>query len=97
MGPARAPGRLYDLGRYPGMKAAQRGDAWVLGEVYRLEDGAKTLAWLDAYEGIESGFYERRVVPVRLEAGGELTAWCYFLKGSVPSAQRIDSGDYFAR
>src|SRR5262245_35044135 len=45
-GPARAPGRLYDLGRFPGMTEAVGSDEWVRGVVYELEDPAATLAVL---------------------------------------------------
>src|SRR5262245_63792883 len=50
LGPARAPGRLYDLGRYPGMTGPRAADEWVRGDVYELDDPAATLAVLDRYE-----------------------------------------------
>jgi gamma-glutamylcyclotransferase (GGCT)/AIG2-like uncharacterized protein YtfP len=50
VGPAQVPGRLVDLGRYPGF---QLGDGLVSGEVYEVDDAH--LARLDAVEGVVPG------------------------------------------
>ena len=36
VGPAKIAGRLYDLGRYPGLQEVQSPDDWVQGDVYDL-------------------------------------------------------------
>ena len=99
-GAARAQGRLYDLGRYPGMTAAHGPDEWVHGDLYDLAGAAATLAELDAYEAIESpqpAFFERQAAAVTSDEGRPVQAWLYWWRGPVSEAQRIPSGDYFAR
>ena len=54
LGAATMPGRLYDLGRYPGLVAATETADVVHGEVLALVDPAATLPWLDDYEGVGS-------------------------------------------
>lgn len=99
LGPASAPGRLYDLGPFPGMTEAQSDQGRVQGDVYELPGTGQTLAELDRYEGCacaeeELGPFTRRAVPVRLASGEELTAWVYFYGGPVWEGQRIASGDW---
>jgi gamma-glutamylcyclotransferase (GGCT)/AIG2-like uncharacterized protein YtfP len=50
MGPAQVPGRLVDVGRFPGLLL---GDGQVTGEVYEVD--AAHLARLDVVEGLVSG------------------------------------------
>ena len=38
------PGRLYDLGAYPGLTEARTEQEWVLGDVYELAEPENTLA-----------------------------------------------------
>lgn len=52
LGPASVPGRLYDLGRYPGLVDDDGAATRVCGELVLLRDPAASLAWLDAYEGL---------------------------------------------
>lgn len=49
LGPATIVGRLYRISWYPGLV---EGAGTVHGEVFQLRDPARSLAWLDAYEGI---------------------------------------------
>jgi gamma-glutamylcyclotransferase (GGCT)/AIG2-like uncharacterized protein YtfP len=92
------PGRLYDLGEFPGLKLPagdeSRPDGQrVAGELYRATPA--TLARLDRFEGAvgEDPLYRRRRVdlldPVR-------TAWVYEYAQSVADAPVIDSGDWRA-
>jgi gamma-glutamylcyclotransferase (GGCT)/AIG2-like uncharacterized protein YtfP len=99
LGPARCPGRLYDLGPYPGMVGPCGEGEWVHGEVYELEQPEKVLPVLDRYEGCDvaggpNGLYERRLVMVNLNSGTTHTAWAYYYRGTVAEEQRIISGDY---
>src|SRR5262245_20347166 len=53
VGPASVPGRLYDLGDFPGAVLDPGCDLKVIGEVLQLPDDGAALADLDAYEGID--------------------------------------------
>ena len=71
---ARTPGRLYNLGRYPGLVLPAGPDEVVEGEVLELATPQTTLRWLDAYEGIVPGShthgdYERLRLDVTLADG----------------------------
>jgi gamma-glutamylcyclotransferase (GGCT)/AIG2-like uncharacterized protein YtfP len=60
---ARVPGRLYHLGRYPGLILGEGG--WVQGEVYEVT--LSVLEQLDHLEGLlpePTGEYHRRTVTV---------------------------------
>src|SRR5450631_2091454 len=55
VGAARIAGRLYDLGRFPGLKEPRSADDSVQGDVYDLgENAEQTLRAMDAYENAES-------------------------------------------
>ena len=99
VGAASAPGRLYDLGAYPGMvDAAEEGEC-VRGEVYELREPEATLIALDRYEGCgpedpHPWLYERVLAVVTLDGGEQLNAWLYLYRGSLTGARHIPSGDY---
>lgn len=92
---ARCPGRLADLGRYPGLllsSAAQQ----VTGELYTMLDPAACLRELDAYEGFlgydRGGEYRRVLVSLATPSGRRL-AWTYlFLAGA--GAREVPGGDW---
>ena len=100
VGPATIAGRLYRVTWYPALRPAQGPGDRVVGEVYRLNDAAKSLAWLDEYEGIvpssssaaASGEYARDQQPVTLTNGEGLPAWVYLYQRSVPEDARIIDG-----
>jgi gamma-glutamylcyclotransferase (GGCT)/AIG2-like uncharacterized protein YtfP len=89
LGPATTPGRLYDLGAYPGMKAARGRRERVVGDVYRVAD-ARVFRVLDRYE---AKFVRERCV-VRLAGRRRRLAWTYRYRYCVTNAARIASGDY---
>jgi gamma-glutamylcyclotransferase (GGCT)/AIG2-like uncharacterized protein YtfP len=96
LGPARARGRLYDLGAYPGMKGPRgRGDQ-VVGDVYRIVN-PHVLRVLDRYEAgaarSKPRFVRARCI-VKLDRRGRRAAWVYAYRCSVVNAARIASGDY---
>jgi gamma-glutamylcyclotransferase (GGCT)/AIG2-like uncharacterized protein YtfP len=102
VGQARVPGRLYDLGRYPGLTEPRTPEDWVFGDLFELEDPQLTLLELDHYEecspaDAQPWLFERRPVPVALATGETLTAWAYFYRGTVEENGRIVSGEYGAR
>lgn len=85
LGAATIAGRLYRVSWYPGAVESADPTQQVHGEVYALGDPARSLAWLDEYEGIvpddgEGGEYRRLERRVRLAAGEELAAWVYLLQ-----------------
>ena len=99
LGAATMPGRLYSLGRYPGMVEAAGADYLVHGELYALRMPAVTLKWLDAYEGIvpgkpERSAYERAERPVRLVSGETLDAWVYLYRKSVKARPEVPGGSW---
>lgn len=99
LGPARMRGRLYDLGAYPGMKRSLDPADWVSGELYRLDQPSKLLAFLDAYEVCDprdgsSREFERVRATAHLGSGRRMAAWVYFYRGSTFSSRRLESGRY---
>jgi gamma-glutamylcyclotransferase (GGCT)/AIG2-like uncharacterized protein YtfP len=81
---ARVPGRLYDLGRYPGAVASDQPDQWIHGEVFSVDNALLTA--LDEYEGAE---FERAMAPT-------IGCWIYWYVGSAPG-RLIASGDWSQR
>lgn len=103
LGAAVMAGRLYDLGRYPGLADAMAPGEEVHGEVVELRDPAAAFQWLDAYEGIFAGApdaseyhrVQRPAWPLDAAAAslaGTMTAWVYLYAGDWSSARRIEGG-----
>ena len=92
--------KLYDLGAYPGAKAAgaEPGQR-VSGELYRLRDPEFALTILDKYEGFFSrepikSLFVRELVLVTLEDGRKIRAWAYLYNCGIANAKLIASGCY---
>ena len=102
LGAASTEGRLYDLGRYPGLVLPGGAGEIVHGELLELATAALTLRWLDAYEGIVPGRhpyndYERSHRPVLVSDGREpVMAWVYLYRGGVANASLIPSGRWLS-
>jgi len=98
LGVARAPGRLYDLGPYPGLAAARRRGDWVVGDLYELAAPRALLRMLDRYEAGAAGKERPRFVRVRtaviLANGGRRSAWIYQYRLPAPPRLRVRCGDY---
>jgi gamma-glutamylcyclotransferase (GGCT)/AIG2-like uncharacterized protein YtfP len=97
MGPGTVRGRLYSLGRYPGLVETERAGSLAHGELYTLKMPAVALKWLDAYEGIlpgrpEESPYERVIRRVRLETGQTVDAWVYLYRRSVRMRPEVKGG-----
>lgn len=97
VGEATIKGRLYSVGRYPGLVEAADSPYAVHGEVYDLRTPATSLKWLDAYEDIVAGKaernpYERVERPVCLAAGGMVTSWVYLYRKSVRTRPEVIGG-----
>ncbi len=91
-GTARAPGLLYDFGRYPGAVRSDQPDHWLHGEVHRLDD-PELLPLLDEYEGCE---FSRARAPVQTDGCGTIDCWIYWYVGDQ-AGRLIASGDWLQR
>ena len=99
MGAAHTPGRLYLLGYYPGLLPPCRKTERVFGDVFQLRNPARTLRWLDSYEGCSSDepeppIYRRVTVPVTLATGETLMAWAYLYTAEAARARWLPEGRF---
>ncbi|HJT77178.1 MAG TPA: gamma-glutamylcyclotransferase family protein, partial [Gemmataceae bacterium] len=95
------PGRLYDLGRYPGAVHDPRAATRVRGRVLRLPEGRDVLPALDRYEGFDpahpgDSLYLRVPQRVDLADGGGLLCWVYVYNRDPGAAPVVPDGDYAA-
>ena len=102
LGPATTEGRLFDLGRYPGLVLPGAPGTVVHGEVFALTDRERSLRWLDAYEGIipgtpGAGEYVRQQRPVDLADGRRLTAFVYVYQRDISQARWLPDGRWLNR
>lgn len=85
MGAGSTPGRLYNLGDYPGLIEAEPRDRdLVAGEVLELHDASATFQWLDLYEGVDpaapaAGLYRRVPQLALLNDARAVRCWVYVL------------------
>lgn len=91
-GPARAPGRLVDLGDYPGLVAPGRAGDRVVGEIYVLA-AAEQDAVLDSLDRYEGPRFRRERDLVEGPAG-PVHAWLYRYRGDWTGRPVIRGGDY---
>jgi gamma-glutamylcyclotransferase (GGCT)/AIG2-like uncharacterized protein YtfP len=84
-------GKLFDLGRYPGVVPSRTSTDRVIGEVYQLSTSQAALRILDQYEGHR---FRRERVSISLDNGKTVACWIYLYKGSVKHRKLIPSGDY---
>ncbi len=98
LGEGTVAGRLFDLGRYPGLVAPRAPGDRVRGELYTLRKPKLTLAKLDEYEGCRpragSAEFARERWAVRLDDGRRIEAWIYLYRGDLARGRLIRSGDY---
>jgi gamma-glutamylcyclotransferase (GGCT)/AIG2-like uncharacterized protein YtfP len=95
-------GRLFELGRYPGLIDSAEARDDVHGQLLELTDPAATMTWLDEYEAISTdpeadNEYARVVRSVRLSDGTAVTAWVYLYQKPVTGLIRVASGRWLAR
>ncbi len=100
LGTASLAGRLYDLGDYPGLVYDTDSPVQVKGQLFRLNDPARILLFLDDYEGAseespESGLFRKELLPVLFE-GSKRSAWVYTYNQPLNGALPIPSGDYLS-
>lgn len=89
VGTGSVAGRLIDLGSYPGALRGEHGR--IAGEVYAL-GGPARWSVLDSAEGPQ---YHREEIGVRMDEGGERTAFIYWFRDPVRGVP-IPGGDYRA-
>jgi gamma-glutamylcyclotransferase (GGCT)/AIG2-like uncharacterized protein YtfP len=99
LGPGWVPGRLYDLGRYPGAVLDPATATRVVGQVFELPDEPAVLAALDAYEGFVAAepagsLYVREQRPVTLADGRRLACWMYVYNRDPGDRPLVPDGDY---
>jgi len=97
LGAATTAGRLYDLGSYPGMRAARHRRDRVVGDVYRVVR-PRVFRVLDRYEAGNARrnpkFVRERCIVWLARRGVRKKAWTYRYRHSVAGAPRITGGDY---
>ena len=92
LGPATVPGRLYDLGPYPGMVLNHDSAFVVHGEVFGLPEDPTVLSALDDYEG--SCLYRRVECRATTPNGDATRCWVYECHADLSRAVLIPNGDY---
>lgn len=97
-GAASVPGRLYDLGQYPGLWFDDQAETRVKGQVFELIAPELALPVLDHYEMVdplhpESGEYRREQIWVK-GAQDTYYCWAYLLQEPREDFREITSGDY---
>ena len=100
IGAARCRGRLYDLGRYPGLVLGA-GAAEVRGDLLRIREPRLLLPLLDRYEGCAPRMpgpreFARAQTQI-LYADRPLKCWIYVYTGPTRGRALIRSGDYLDR
>lgn len=98
-GPGSVPGRLYDLGPYPGAVLDPQGTARIHGRVFELPGDRDVLPALDRYEGYDparmgNSLYLRVTQRVDLADGGSILCWVYVYNRDPGEAGMIPGGDY---
>ncbi len=98
---ATMQGKLYMVERYPGVVPSAEASDRVIGEVYRLRNGASILAQLDEYEGCgpnapQPAEYVRQRATVYATNGQAFEAWIYLYNLPVDHLVRVMSGDFLA-
>lgn len=98
-GEGKIPGRLFDLGEYPGAIPDTKRFSTIRGEVHELFAPDETLEVLDDVEGYdrkrpERSLFERRTARAALDDGRVLTVWVYFYRRPLRQASEIPDGDF---
>jgi len=96
--PGKFKGRLYDIGEYPGAIADSSHPNYVYGSIFRMDDAANALKYLDDYEGFgieqeQPNLFERKIIEV--ETNEEtVNCWVYLYNLPVDNFELIGSGNY---
>lgn len=101
VGDGTVPGRLYDLGNFPGLVLDATAQTRVSGGVFALPD-VDVFESLDAYEEYtpaqpEASLYVRVRFSVALSDGRTVSAWLYVYNRDPGDRPWVQSGDWKAR
>ncbi|WP_404361125.1 gamma-glutamylcyclotransferase [Methylotuvimicrobium sp. KM1] len=101
IGPGYFQGKLFNLGKYPGVVKSNKAGDRVLGDIYRTDHPKMILTTLDRYEQCSIGDsrpheYARSIEPVMFGQGQILNAWVYLYNRPIEGLICITSGDYLA-
>ena len=82
VGEGSAPGKIFELGSYPGAVFEAQSKTSVPGEVYKLPPNQKILSKLDSYEEFRAtrprqSLFIRESIIVRTNSGAKLACWAY--------------------
>lgn len=96
------PGRLYDLGSYPGAVLDPSSSTGIAGTIFRLPAGDDVLPRLDAYEEFDPerprrSLFLRRLDRVNLAEACTLDCWIYEYNGPLDRARLIENGKFVVR
>ncbi|MDQ1638128.1 MAG: hypothetical protein QOF62_1467 [Pyrinomonadaceae bacterium] len=99
IGTASIPGRLYDLGDYPGAVVDASANTSIHGELVELPEDETVLDSLDKYEEFDpdnpkQSLFVRRKVNARLVNGENVDAWMYVYNKQPGDAPIIPGGTY---
>lgn len=90
LGRVSVPGKLYNIGTYPGAKKSDSGSVFQC-ELYFIKNNKSTLfKILDEYEGEE---YYRDLLEINFE-GKKILSWIYWYKEKTEEKQLILSPSY---
>jgi gamma-glutamylcyclotransferase (GGCT)/AIG2-like uncharacterized protein YtfP len=98
VGHGYVPGRLFDLGWYPGATYEPDSTYRVWGDVFAITDET-ILSQLDSYEGIENhpdDEYARRDVPVQM-GNRQVRCQMYVYLHADGQQRIIESGNYLSK
>jgi len=93
------PGRVYDLGDFPGAVFDAAAATRVHGEVFEFPSESRLLCQLDEYEGFmpadtSQGLFIRERRPITLTGGTQLPCWVYLYNRDPGNSPLIPGGDY---
>jgi gamma-glutamylcyclotransferase (GGCT)/AIG2-like uncharacterized protein YtfP len=99
VGTGLMPGRLYDLGDFPGAVDDCTLASGVVGRVFELPEDDALLQRLDAYEGYVPGdaqtsLFVRETRPIELADGRKLECWVYLYNRDPGQAPLVPGGKY---
>lgn len=94
----KMPGKVYDLGEYPGAVLTREENKFVHGKIYHLNNTEKVLELLDDYEGFgpeqeQPNLFVRELACIETSTG-KVQCWVYIYNLSVEGFELIDSGIY---
>jgi gamma-glutamylcyclotransferase (GGCT)/AIG2-like uncharacterized protein YtfP len=98
LGEAYIKGKLFDLGRYPGLIYLPKGEKEVFGHLYEIYNPKFCFSILDRYEGImpnapESSEYKRENCIIQFQEQ-EMESWVYLYNFETNKLKEIPSGNY---